>query len=155
MAVYGCSDGYLGRLDRAGSHSRHGMRDNKGAHAMQALGRLNGCWRARHQVVCAGAKSILDIALTLEYLETQGVSVIGYGTDEFPAFLTRSSGHAAPLRMDSPDEVARTIYINDRLRLNSGIVLACPIPEAEAAESETIERATTEALRQAEYVSCV
>jgi len=80
-------------------------------------------------VVCAGVKSILDIPKTLEYLETQGVCVAGYQTDEFPAFFTRKSGVKAPCRFDSPAEVAKAILSSRDLGLGSGMVLGVPIPE--------------------------
>jgi pseudouridine-5'-phosphate glycosidase len=80
-------------------------------------------------VVCAGAKAILDLPRTLEYLETRGVTVIGYGTDEFPAFWSRSSGLAAPLRLDTPAEVARLLATKRALNLSGGTVIANPIPE--------------------------
>src|SRR5918994_1021123 len=83
-------------------------------------------------VVCAGVKSILDIGLTLEKLETLGVPVLGYGTDEFPSFFSRSSGFAAPMRVDSPAEVAALMKAKWDLGLEGGVVVANPIP----AESE-------------------
>jgi pseudouridine-5'-phosphate glycosidase len=79
-------------------------------------------------VVCAGVKSILDIGLTLETLETRGVPVLGYGTDEFPSFFSRSSGHAAPMRVDSPAEVAATMGAKWDLGIAGGLVVAAPIP---------------------------
>lgn len=123
--------------------------------AMDISADLTELGRTPVAVVCAGAKSILDIGLTLEYLETQGVTVIGFDTDEFPAFLTRSSGHAAPLRINTAAEVARVLHANRALKLESGIVVACPIPESEAAAGERVETATTEALRLAEYDECM
>src|ERR671912_384683 len=83
-------------------------------------------------VVCAGVKSILDIGLTLEKLETLGVPVLGYGTDEFPSFFSRSSGFPAPMRVDSPAEVAALMAAKWDLGLEGGVVVANPIP----AESE-------------------
>lgn len=80
-------------------------------------------------VVCAGAKAILDLPRTLEYLETRGVTVIGYGTGEFPAFWSRSSGLKAPLRLDTPAEVARLLATKRALNLSGGTVIANPIPE--------------------------
>ena len=79
-------------------------------------------------VVCAGVKSILDIGLTLESLETLGVPVLGYGTDEFPSFFSRSSGHAAPMRVDSAAEVAATMAAKWDLGIDGGLVIANPIP---------------------------
>ena len=83
-------------------------------------------------VVCAGVKSILDIGLTLEKLETLGVPVLGYGTDEFPSFFSRSSGFGAPMRVDTPAEVAALMRAKWDLGLAGGVVVANPIP----AESE-------------------
>ena len=75
-------------------------------------------------VVCAGVKSILDIGLTLEKLETLGVPVLGYGTDEFPSFFSRSSGFGAPMRVDSPAEVAALMRAKWDLGLAGGVVVA-------------------------------
>jgi pseudouridine-5'-phosphate glycosidase len=82
-------------------------------------------------VVSAGVKSILDIGLTLETLETLGVPVVAYGTDEFPAFFSRDSGHQAPMRLDTPAEVAALMAAKWRLGLTGGISLVNPIPEAD------------------------
>jgi pseudouridine-5'-phosphate glycosidase len=102
-------------------------------------------------VVCAGAKAILDLPKTLEVLETKGVPVIGYGTDELPAFWSRSSGLKAPLRLDTPAEVARLILTQDALGLPAGVLVANPIPaevEIPAAElAPAIEAACREAER--------
>src|SRR5690606_18366768 len=89
-------------------------------------------------VVCAGAKSILDIAKTLEVLETNGVPVIGYGTDEFPAFWARQSGHRTDRRLDDVGEIARLLAIQADLGLG-GVLVANPIPEADALAPESIE----------------
>ncbi|MGZ4486949.1 MAG: pseudouridine-5'-phosphate glycosidase [Nocardioides sp.] len=79
-------------------------------------------------VVCAGVKSILDIGLTLEQLETRGVPVLGYGTDEFPSFFSRVSGHGVPMRVDSAAEVAGVMAAKWDLGIAGGIVVANPIP---------------------------
>jgi pseudouridine-5'-phosphate glycosidase len=79
-------------------------------------------------VVCAGVKSILDIPRTLEYLETQGVTVAAYGTEEFPAFFTRKSGVKAPLSLDTPLQCAKLVDANGVLGMDSGIVFGIPIP---------------------------
>lgn len=100
-------------------------------------------------VICAGAKSILDIGLTLEYLETQGVPVLGYGTNDFPNFYTRTSGFQVNYRCDTPAEVAQIARIQWRLGMY-GMLLACPIPEHAEAEGSLIEAATVEALHAAE-----
>ena len=102
-------------------------------------------------VVCAGAKSILDLENTLEYLETRGVPVIGYGTDDFPAFYCRESGLELMFRVDSPEEAARLMAAQWSLGLQGGLVLANPIP-AEAALDRAemtawVERATEDAAR--------
>lgn len=80
-------------------------------------------------VVSAGVKSILDIGLTLEKLETLGVPVVGYGTSDFPAFYSRDSGFAAPLRLDGPQEVARLLRAKWALGLSGGVLVANPIPK--------------------------
>jgi pseudouridine-5'-phosphate glycosidase len=88
-------------------------------------------------VVSAGVKSILDIGLTLEKLETLGVPVIAFGTSDFPAFFSRQSGHRAPLRADSADEVARVLDTKWKLGLTGGVLIANPIPlESEIPASE-------------------
>ena len=88
-------------------------------------------------VVTAGAKAILDLALTLETLETLGVPVVGYGTGDFPAFYSRRSGHAVPMRCDTANEVARLMQAKWQMGLKGGIVIANPIPhEAEIAAEE-------------------
>ncbi len=88
-------------------------------------------------VVTAGAKAILDLALTLETLETLGVPVIGYGTPEFPAFYSRSSGHEVPMRCDTAEEVAGVMRAKWDMKLKGGIVVANPIPqEAEIPAAE-------------------
>ena len=100
-------------------------------------------------VVTAGAKAILDLPKTLEVLETRGVPVIGFGTDSFPAFWCRSSGIALPLRSDSADEVARIFLTHRRLGLGSGVVVANPIPEADALDRDLVEGAIATALAEA------
>ena len=99
-------------------------------------------------VVCAGAKSILDLDLTLEYLETQGVPVIGWQTDNFPAFYVRSSGRRVPHRLDSVNELAETARIQWACNMH-GIVVGCPIPAQYAMELAPLEAATEQALQQA------
>jgi pseudouridine-5'-phosphate glycosidase len=100
-------------------------------------------------VVCAGAKSILDIAKTLEVLETNGVPVIGYGTDEFPAFWARESGHKVDHRFDTVEEIARVVALQGELGLG-GVLVANPIPEADALEAQAIEARIAEAIAGAE-----
>jgi pseudouridine-5'-phosphate glycosidase len=100
-------------------------------------------------VVCAGAKSILDLPKTLEYLETRGVPVIGYGTDTLPAFFSRSSGLALALRRDTPEEVAALLDAQAALGFPAGAVIANPIPEAHALPEAEIDAAIASALADA------
>ncbi|MER8828976.1 pseudouridine-5'-phosphate glycosidase [Mesorhizobium sp. M0938] len=83
-------------------------------------------------VVCAGVKSILDIAKTLEYLETQRVPVIAYQSDDFPAFYTRSSGLKADHRLDTPEDIAGAMLLHEQIGSGTGILVANPIPEVDA-----------------------
>ena len=99
-------------------------------------------------VVCAGAKSILDLDLTLEYLETQGVPVIGWQTDEFPAFYVRHSGRRLPHRANDVDTIAAIARTQWECHLH-GLVVGCPIPEQYAMDAAPLEAATGEALRLA------
>lgn len=102
-------------------------------------------------VVCAGCKSILDIGLTLEYLETKGVPVIGFGTDDFPAFYTIKSGFKSPSRMDTPAEVAAAHEAKTALNLRGGMLIANPIPLDYAMDSDYINdniKAAVEEARQ-------
>ena len=101
-------------------------------------------------VVCAGAKAILDLPLTLEVLETQGVPVIGYGTDEFPAFYTRSSGLPVDVRCDTPDEVAAIVRARDALRLSAGLLVTVPVPPEDELPAAQAEAAISQALDEAE-----
>jgi len=79
-------------------------------------------------VVCAGAKSLLDLPLTLEWLETHGVTVLGYGTDEFPAFYSRASGLPVDARVDTPEDVARVWFAKQEMGLTGGLLVAVPVP---------------------------
>ena len=97
-------------------------------------------------VVCAGAKSILDLGLTLEYLETKGVPVIGYGTDELPAFYTRQSGFGVDYRVDSPKELAALFRAARELGLHGGMLVTNPIPQEYSMPKETIDAAIERAL---------
>eukprot|EP00249_Psilotum_nudum_P016116 c25665_g1_i2 orf=181-1149(+) len=99
-------------------------------------------------VICAGTKSILDIPRTLEYLETQGVTVVGYGTGEFPAFFTRKSGCKVPCRADTPIGCAEIINTSFKLNLQSGVLIGVPIPEHHAAAAEPINLAIQRALKE-------
>jgi pseudouridine-5'-phosphate glycosidase len=89
-------------------------------------------------VVCAGAKSILDLGLTLEYLETKGVPVVGYGTDELPAFYTRESGFGVDRRLDTPEEIAAAFQAKLDIGLSGGMLVANPIPEAFSMDAKEI-----------------
>lgn len=100
-------------------------------------------------VVCAGAKSILDLGLTLEYLETRGVPVIGYGTEELPAFYTRSSGFKVDYRMDSPAELAAAFHAQRELGLKGGMLVTNPIPEEFSMDSAVINAAIDRAVADA------
>jgi pseudouridylate synthase len=99
-------------------------------------------------VVCAGAKSILDLDLTLEYLETQGVPVIGWQTGDFPAFYVRNSGHPLSYRADDVATVAAIARVQWQCNLH-GLVVGCPIPEQYVMDPGPLEAATEEALRLA------
>jgi pseudouridine-5'-phosphate glycosidase len=101
-------------------------------------------------VVCAGAKSILDLPLTLEVLETQGVPIIGYGTDELPAFYSRSSGLPVDQRVDTPEAVAAIAAARDRLGLSHGILVTVPVPEDQELPRDEAERAIEQATRLAD-----
>lgn len=100
-------------------------------------------------VVCAGAKSILDLGLTLEYLETHGVPVIGYQTDSLPAFFTRSSAFKVDYRLDTADAIANVMHAKWGIGLNGGLVITNPIPEAFAMPLDTIDAAIAQALQEA------
>ena len=100
-------------------------------------------------VVCAGAKSILDLGLTLEYLETHGVPVIGYGTDELPAFYTRKSGFGVDYRMDTPAELAKTFHVQHELGLKGGMLVTNPIPEEYSMDPAVINGAIDQAIAEA------
>ncbi len=99
-------------------------------------------------VVCAGAKSILDLGLTLEYLETKGVPVIGYGTEELPAFYTRKSGFGVDYRMDTPAQLAAAFKAQNDLGFRGGMLVTNPIPEEYAMPLETITAAIDKAIAE-------
>ena len=101
-------------------------------------------------VVCAGAKSILDLGLTLEYLETKGVPVIGYGTEELPAFYTRTSGFSVDYRMDTPEELAKAFKTQNDLGFPGGMLVTNPIPEEYAMPLDVINRAIDQAIAECE-----
>lgn len=107
---------------------------------LEELGNENVC------VVCAGAKSILDLGLTLEYLETKGVEIIGYQTDELPAFYTRESGFKVDYQLDTPEEIAKLIHVKWSLGLKGGIVVANPISKLYSMEKSLIDKEIENAL---------
>lgn len=100
-------------------------------------------------VICAGAKSILDLPLTMEYLETKGVPVIGYQTDELPAFYTSKSGIPLQWRADSPDELAAALRAHAQMGLASGMLVVNPIPEAYSMDPARINGAIDSAVAEA------
>ena len=101
-------------------------------------------------VVCAGAKAILDIPATMEYLETAGVPVIAYGVDEIPAFYSRKSGVAAVCRLDSPEEIGALVSMKDQLGLKGGVLVTCPIPEKDEIPADEINAVIDKAIEEAE-----
>ncbi|HEY8326256.1 MAG TPA: pseudouridine-5'-phosphate glycosidase [Ktedonobacterales bacterium] len=106
--------------------------------------------RAPVITVCAGAKAILDLPLTLEYLETHGVPVIGYQTDELPAFYTRESGLRTPHRADSPEQVADVAHAQWESGLGGGLLVTAPIPAEHALPRAQVEAAVEQALAEAQ-----
>ncbi len=100
-------------------------------------------------VVCAGAKAILDLGLTLEYLETKGVPVIGYGTEELPAFYTRTSGFKVDYRLDTPEEIAAAFRAQQEMGLGGGMLVTNPIPEAYSMDPARINAAIDQAVADA------
>jgi pseudouridine-5'-phosphate glycosidase len=101
-------------------------------------------------VVCSGAKSILDLPLTLEVLETQGVPVLGYQTDTMPAFYTRSSGLPVDARIDTPQRAAKVIHASHQLKAQHGILITVPVPEASELDGQVAEQAITQAIAELE-----
>jgi pseudouridine-5'-phosphate glycosidase len=110
---------------------------------------LSELGRTEVTVVCAGVKSILDIPKTLEYLETQRVPVYAFGTDDFPAFYTRASGLKADHRFDEVEAVARAIALHCALGTGTGVLVANPIPQADALEPAFIDKAIADAVAEA------
>jgi pseudouridine-5'-phosphate glycosidase len=100
-------------------------------------------------VICAGAKSILDLGLTLEYLETKGVPVIGYQTEELPAFYTRESGFKVNYKMDTPLEIAKALKSKSDLGLKGAMLIANPIPEKYSMDKDVINKAIDDAVIEA------
>jgi len=116
---------------------------------MDISGDLMELARTNVAVVCAGIKSILDIPRTLEYLETQRVPVIGYRTDEFPAFYTTTSGYSVQSRINTAEEIARCMKVKWELGLEGGMVIANPVLREDAMDEEVIEEAITKSLKEA------
>ena len=143
---------YLAR--RAGIHvfATGGIGGVHRGHPFDVSADLPELMRTPVVVVCAGAKSILDLPLTLEWLETHGVPVLGYGTDEFPAFFSRTSGLQVDARVDTPMDVARVWMAKQEMGLGGGLLVAVPVPtgaEFVAAEAElAIEKALATASAQ-------
>ncbi|MEO6039170.1 MAG: pseudouridine-5'-phosphate glycosidase, partial [Saprospiraceae bacterium] len=106
--------------------------------------------RSNVAVVCAGVKSILDLGLTLEYLETQGVPVLGYQTVDFPGFYTRSSGFGVDYRVESAEEIAQLLTAKWAMQLAGGVLIANPVPAEYQLDPQVMERAITAALAEAE-----
>lgn len=100
-------------------------------------------------VICAGAKSILNLGLTLEYLETKGVPVIGFGTEELPAFYTRRSGFSVDYRIDTPEDLAAAFAAQRGMGLQTGMLVTNPIPEEYSMDKAVIDRAIDEAIEEA------
>jgi pseudouridine-5'-phosphate glycosidase len=129
--------GGIGGVHRGATHSFDISAD------LQELAKTNVA------VVCAGAKSILDIGLTLEYLETLGVPVIGFRTEEMPAFYTIKSGFKVDYRLDSPGEIASALNCKWNLGLNGGVIIANPIPEEYSMDYDTITATINNAVQEA------
>lgn len=103
-------------------------------------------------VVCAGAKSILDLGLTMEYLETKGVPVIGFRTNELPAFYTRSSGYSVPWRCDSAEEIANAVNAQREMGYHGGMLVVNPIPEEYSMDNKFISEAIDKAVAEANSI---
>lgn len=99
-------------------------------------------------VVCAGAKAILDLPRTLEYLETKGVLVVGYQTDYLPAFYTRTSEYKLEYRMDTPKEIAESLYAKEQLGLKGGMLITNPIPEEYSLDESLMNNAISQAIKE-------
>jgi len=119
-------------------------------HPFDVSADLSELGRTPVTVVCSGAKSILDLPLTLEVLETNGVPVIGYGTNELPAFFSRSSGLPVSVRLDTPKAVAAVVRARRELALESGLLVAVPVPETAAFSHEAAEAAIRQATEEAD-----
>lgn len=120
-----------------------------GETTMDVSSDLTELGRTSVAVFCAGVKSILDIPRTLEYLETQGVTIVGYGTEEFPAFFMSRSGCKVPCRVNTPNECAEIIDASLKMDLGSGVLIGVPIPEEHEALAQPINEAVNQALQEA------
>ena len=116
---------------------------------MDISGDLMELARTNVAVVCAGIKSILDIPRTLEYLETQGVPVIGYRTDEFPAYYTTTSGYSVQSRINTAEKIARCMKVKWELGLEGGMVIANPVLREDSMDEDVIKEAITKSLKEA------
>ncbi len=124
---------------------------HKGAeHTMDISADLDELSKTKVAVICAGAKSILDLDKTLEYLETKGVPVVGYQTDELPAFFTRESGLKLNTRIDEVSTIAKLAEVQWDLGLETGIVVANPVPEEDQLEPSFINGIIDKAVAKAE-----
>lgn len=121
----------------------------EGENSMDVSADLTELAQTNVAVVCAGVKSILDIGRTLEYLETHGVPVVGYKTDEFPSFYSRESGYGVDFRLDDAADVASMLRTKWDLGLKGGAVIANPVPEVSAMEQSDIETYIKQALNEA------
>lgn len=110
---------------------------------------LDELGRTNVNVICAGAKSILDLPRTLEYLETKGVPVVGYQTDYLPQFFTRESEYKLNLRLDTPTEIAEMIKTKDELELSGGVLITNPIPEEASMDKKYIDGLIDKAINEA------
>jgi pseudouridine-5'-phosphate glycosidase len=119
-------------------------------HTMDISADLQELANTNVAVICAGAKSILDLGLTLEYLETNGVPVLGYKTKELPAFYTRNSGFNLDYAIDTPKEFAKILHAKWELGLKGGAVIANPIPEEYSMDNKIISKVIEEAVEEAE-----
>jgi pseudouridine-5'-phosphate glycosidase len=115
-----------------------------------ATGGIGGVHRGAESTFDISAKSILDIPKTLEVLETNGVPVVGYGTNAFPAFFARESGYGVDYRLDTPEEVAALIDTQAELGMKGGVLIANPIPEADALDANEIDGRIAAAIADAE-----
>lgn len=120
------------------------------AETMDISADLQELARTNVAVVCAGAKAVLNLELTLEYLETHGVPVVGFQTDEFPAFYTRRSGLPVDYQLDTPEDLAFALRVKWDTGIQGGVIIANPIPKAHAMNRESVEQAIEQAIHDAD-----